>query len=505
MFQEDILACIQAGVPAVAITTYEWERAAIEVNNIVKNVEGLQFGTWSFIDGLKIEGETVVEPGNALTPLTALETMENIVVVFYNYNSNFKNPAVQQKVRNSLLYCKNSGIMLVFISASGEMPIELEKEIILIDFALPDKKTIEAMVNKLVPASAEDHEIRIKLIDAALGLSYSEAENLISLSLAKNNIKITEQTVADVKRQKAQELKKTGVLELYEPENLPQVGGLEELKLWLYERGKAFSPEAREKKLPYPKGALVTGISGTGKSLIAKTISKEWGMPLLVMGNVMDKFVGESEKRIKNAWKQAEAMAPCVLMIDEIEKMFAGVGGGTDSGVTTRVFGILLTLMQESKDPVFVVATANRVDTLPPELLRKGRFDELWFVDLPGDKERKDIFAIHLAKWEKDVNSFDLERLSAATPGYTGSEIEQVVISGLYKAFSKGKELDTQLLCDAAKETAPLSVTMALQIQAMREWGKQRARLASLTQEEPEKKESLFTVERKFRSIYGLR
>lgn len=213
-------------------------------------------------------------------------------------------------------------------------------------------------------------------------------------------------------------------------------------------------------------------------------------------------ILGESEKRMKEALKIAERMAPCVLMIDEVEKFFAGVGGSSDSGVSTRVFGQFLSWMQETKAPVFVVATANNIAGLPPELLRKGRFDEIWFVDLPGKKERQEIFSIHIKRKNRDVSAFDLELLATQTPGYTGSEIEQIVLAGLFRAFSKGADITTETLLDVARETAPLSVTMADQIAAMREWGKERARLASTPDEvAPESKLNAFIVNRKIRAI----
>jgi SpoVK/Ycf46/Vps4 family AAA+-type ATPase len=193
-------------------------------------------------------------------------------------------------------------------------------------------------------------------------------------------------------------------------------------------------------------------------------------------------------------------MAPCVLMVDEVEKFFAGVGGSSDSGVSTRVFGQFLTFMQETKKPVFVVATANNIQGMPPEFIRKGRFDEVFFVDLPGDNEREEIFRIHLSAKKRNPDEFDLGKLVQATPGYTGSEIEQVVIAGLYRAFSRGKDINTEILLEAAKETAPLSVTMAESIRDMRKWGQQRARLASSIQEEPEKKVSAFTAARRIRT-----
>lgn len=498
MFKEDFTACIRAAVPAVSVVTPEWERVASDIANIASET-GSAFAYWSHVKGLVLADQVVADPGNPLNVLAAIEEVEDTIVVFYNFNLPLKHPTIQQKVRDIIPYCKANGVLLVFLSVSGEIPAELEKEIIILDYELPDKKAIQNIIASMGDVQVEEGCYGL-MVEAATGLTQSEGENMIALSLAKNNLILNPDAVAQVKKEKAQVLKKSGVLELYEPENLPKVGGLDQLKMWLWERGKAFSTDAREFGLPFPKGILVSGIPGTGKSLIAKTISKQWGYPLLLMGSVLDKFVGESEKKMKDALKIAERMAPCVLMLDEIEKYFAGVGGNADSGVSTRVFGQFLSWMQETKAPVFVVATANNINGLPPELLRKGRFDEIWFVDLPGQNEREEIFRIHIARKGRDADNFNLKQLATNTAGYTGSEIEQIVISGLFRAFSRGTDIDTETLMESARDTAPLSVTMSDSISAMREWGKTRARLASSEGEiAPENKPNAFSINRKLR------
>ncbi len=496
MFKKNLQSAMKAGVPIVSITTPEWERCLNDIGHVTRN-EGSEIMTWDPVYGLlNGEKECLGNPANTLAMLDVVGGTEDTIIVFFNFNGNLKTPAVIQKIRETANIVKTRGSMMVLVSSSGEIPRELEKEIIVIDYALPQREDIKAIVESLGGYKGESLN---RLVDAAAGLTQTEAENIISLALVKNDLAITDQTIEEVKRQKAQALKKSGVLELYEPENLPSVGGLDTLKLWLWERGKAFLPEAREFGLPFPKGILVFGIPGTGKSLIAKTIAKQWSMQLLVMQNVLDKYVGESEKRMKEALKQAEAMAPCVLFIDEIEKFFAGVGGSGDSGVSSRIFGQFLTWMQECQKPVFVVATANNIAALPPELLRKGRFDESFFVDLPGQSDREEIFKIHLTRKNRNPEEFDLNKLAVATAGYTGSELEQVVIAGLYRAFAKKQDINTDLLIDVAQETPPLSVTMDETISAMRQWGKERARPASSVNEEPEKKNNAFITARKIR------
>lgn len=482
MFNTSLNACISAGVPAVAVTSPEWERVAEEVKSLAAARE-MNFLTWNFVLGLYQGEEILAAPENPIAALDAIRHVTDSLIVFNNYNQVMKHPAVIQKLRDTFIYCKSNGVVMAFVSSSGEIPPELEKEIILLDFDLPDKGAIQNIISGLGDYGTS--KLYPNLLESAIGLTMNEAENMVALALVKNNLQITPEAVAEVKRQKAQTLKKSGTMELIEPDNIPNIGGLDQIKMWMWERGKAFSPAARDFGLPYPKGCLVFGIPGTGKSLFAKAVSKQLGFPLLALQNVLDKYVGESEKRIKEALKIAEHMAPCVLWIDEIEKFFAGVGGSSDSGVSTRVFGSFLSWMQETVAPVFVVATANNIGVLPPELLRKGRFDELWFVDLPGQLEREEIFKIHISRKGRDVSNFDIPKLAKDTAGYTGSEIEQIVISGLFRAFSKGMDITTEILLEAAEETSPLSVTMKENIASMREWGRTRARLASTPEPAP--------------------
>ena len=270
-----------------------------------------------------------------------------------------------------------------------------------------------------------------------------------------------------------------------------EVGGLENLKSWLERRGLAFGPGAREFGLDSPKGVLLLGVQGCGKSLVAKAIAASWQFPLLRfdMGKVFGGIVGQSEGNMRTALQVAQALAPCVLWIDEIEKGLAGIGSSdqTDGGTTARVVGTFLTWMQEKNEPVFVVATANRIGMLPPELLRKGRFDEIFFVDLPAASVRRDIFAIHLTKRGREPSEFDIERLAQVSVGYSGAEIEEAIREGLFDAFSDTDtpDLSTQHIESALEATFPLSRTMADQIGDLRGWARVRARLAARDEPEP--------------------
>jgi len=266
------------------------------------------------------------------------------------------------------------------------------------------------------------------------------------------------------------------------------VGGLEYLKAWLDRRNGAFSDEARTFGLPQPKGLLLLGVQGCGKSLTAKAIASRWRLPLvrLDMGRIFAGFIGSSEENVRKAIRIAEGVAPCVLWIDEIEKGLSGTSGGeSDGGTTARVFGALLTWMQEKTAPVFIVATANRITDLPPELLRKGRFDETFFIDLPSLRERAEIFAIHLRRRGRDEGEFDLFELAQEAAGFSGAEIEQAVIAGLYQAFETRGALTQAHVLAALAETRPLSATMSEDIARLREWARTRMRAASPVETPP--------------------
>jgi SpoVK/Ycf46/Vps4 family AAA+-type ATPase len=312
-----------------------------------------------------------------------------------------------------------------------------------------------------------------------------EADLAFCLAVVKDHLKET--SVRTVSEEKEQIIRKSGILDFFpKNESLKDVGGMDNLKDWLLKRQKAYDKKAREWGLQEPKGLLLLGVPGCGKSLTAKSIASCWEMPLLRLdiGRVFQGLVGSSEDNIRKALATAEAVAPCVLWIDEIEKGLSGVqsSGSTDGGVTSRIFSTILTWMQEKTSPVFVVATANDVNSLPPELLRKGRFDEIFFVDLPSSKERKNIFSIHLAKRNQKSESFAMEAIAKESEGFNGAEIEECVKEAMFDAYVANPEnpqLTTKFIIDAIKRTVPLSVTMDKQISNLRDWAATRARNAS--------------------------
>ncbi|MFC1705214.1 AAA family ATPase, partial [Planctomycetota bacterium] len=325
-----------------------------------------------------------------------------------------------------------------------------------------------------------------KIAEAALGLTAVEAENVF----AKSIVQFKRFDLDVIHKEKEQIIRKSGILEfLRPPETVSGIGGLNLLKSWLSKRGSAFTKKAREFGLPEPKGILLLGVPGCGKSLTAKAVGNLWKLPLLRldMGRVFGSLVGSSEENIRRAIRTAESVAPCILWLDELEKGLSGVqsSGASDAGTTSRVFGTFVTWLQEKQSAVFVIATANQVKLLPPEILRKGRFDEIFFVDLPSAEERESIWRIHISHAStrthpRDPKDFDVQALSEASEGYSGAEVEQSVTSALYDAFDQGMDLATEGLLQAIEETVPLSQTMQEDITAMREWAKTRARFASV-------------------------
>jgi len=363
------------------------------------------------------------------------------------------------------------------------VPPELEHEIVMVHYALPEKAELGVILDNIAKSAqlAKPEAVhRELLLDSACGLTSIEAENAFALSIVETG----EFSPVLVARQKAAEVRKNGLLEVCpSPASLDHIGGLELLKDWLRQRKEAFGPKAASYRLPSPKGLLIIGIPGTGKSLTAKATASVFQRPLLKLdpGRLFGGLVGQSESNLRSVLTTVEAIAPCVLWVDEIEKGFAGIrnAGSSDGGTSSRVFGTFLSWMQERSKPVFVVATANEVNQLPPELLRKGRFDEIFSVDLPNESERQAIWRIQIEKYHRDPGAFDVQSLAAQTEGLTGSEIEQVFIDSLYEAFNGEMEPTDLTVIAQLRNLVPLSKLMKEQITGLRSWAKGRARPAT--------------------------
>jgi SpoVK/Ycf46/Vps4 family AAA+-type ATPase len=323
------------------------------------------------------------------------------------------------------------------------------------------------------------------VINNLRGLTEEEADRAISQAIV-TRYGLVPETISDVLQAKKELLRHSGMLDFVDAsENMAAVGGLENLKKWLAQRRGSWEESAREFGLEPARGVIILGVQGCGKSLCARAIAGEWNLPLVKFDTaaIYDKYIGETEKRIQKVFQVAEGLAPCVLWIDELEKVFAGSGpdsASVDAGVSSRILASFLSWMQDRKAAVFVAATCNNVNALPPELIRKGRFDELFIVDLPNQIERKQIFAIQLKRRERNCADFDLERIAAASQGFSGAEIDAAVQAALYAAYSGKQSLTTQILLDVLQQTVPLSITRAEEIQAQRTWARERAVPASL-------------------------
>lgn len=489
--REQLSILIKAQYPLIYLVTSEEERAEQSIANLAQQGKSpRRLYVWTVTRGMVEYGEPrSVTQHNTLSPEAAIEwvirqsSKEGAIFVFKDLHS-FYTPTIVRWLRDAIANFKGTQKTIILMSPVQEIPIELEKEIIVLDFDLPDLEALNQVLSAQLGSSQIKTNVREKLLKAALGLTLDEAEKVYRKAQVTAG-RLTESEVEIVLSEKKQLIRRNGILEyIEEDETLDSVGGLEELKSWLKQRSNAFTERARQYGLPQPKGMLILGVPGCGKSLIAKTTSRLWGLPLLRldMGRVYDgSMVGRSEANLRNALKTAESISPAILFIDELDKAFAGGTGSADSdgGTSSRIFGSFLTWMQEKTSPVFVMATANRVERLPGEFLRKGRFDEIFFVDLPNEQERQDIFTIHLEKRRRDISRFDIEQLSKVCDGFSGAEIEQALIAAMYEAFAQDREFTQLDIIAAVKATLPLSKTMQEQVTALRDWARQRARPAA--------------------------
>ncbi len=490
--KEELSILIQAQYPLIYLVTSEEERAeqAIAVIAAQQKPQRRVY-LWTVTHGIVEYGQPgKVMQQNTVSPEAAVSWVnrqENGIFIFKDLHPFVDSPNVTRSLRDAIASFKGTPKTIILMSPIQQVPIELEKEVVVLDFPLPDMAELNQVLSRQLEQGRNRRittEGREKLLKAALGLTRDEAEKVYRKAQVTAGC-LTEEQVDIVLSEKQQLIRRNGILEyIEEDETIHSVGGLEELKHWLHQRSNAFTERAREYGLPQPKGMLILGVPGCGKSLIAKTTARLWGLPLLRldMGRVYDgSMVGRSEANLRNALKTAESISPAILFIDELDKAFAGGAGSADSdgGTSSRIFGSFLTWMQEKTSPVFVMATANRVERLPGEFLRKGRFDEIFFVDLPTPEERQAIFRIHLAKRRSDITRFALDQLASASDGFSGAEIEQAVIAAMYEAFAQDREFTQLDILAALKATLPLSRTMNEQVTALRDWARQRARPAA--------------------------
>ena len=496
-FVRELDTLVRARYPLVYLVTSEEQRLEAILGELAEQ-HGKTLVGWSIAKGFRRLGGAkgaVPEGEDAATPAGALAAVEKLadpaIVVLKDFHPYLQDPAVVRALRELAHGLKSTYTTLVLLSPVLVIPPEIEKEVSVLDIPLPTYHDLLDLLKEIVGVVRRSGRAKVELtnedadqlIKAAQGLTLSEAESAFAKAIATDG-RLSRDDVPLVLEEKRQVIRKSGLLEYFATdESLANVGGMASLKRWLDRRGTAFSEAARKFGLPEPKGLLLLGVQGCGKSLTAKAIAAQWRLPLLRldMGRIFSGLIGSSEENLRRAIRVAESVAPVVLWVDEIEKGLSGSqsSGQVDGGVTARVFGALLTWLQEKTAPVFVVATANRIAELPPELLRKGRFDEIFFIDLPAAAERHEILDIHVRKRGRDPARFDLARLAARTDGHSGAELEQVVISGLYEAFAERTELAQVHLDRAVAEAMPLSTTMAEEIARLREWARARTRSAS--------------------------
>ncbi|MCI9502383.1 MAG: AAA family ATPase [Hungatella sp.] len=506
---------LKARFPFIYISTWEEGRILDMIQDIAVDEEKIKTRRkvyiWSQTEGIQCDYQQIGSAENK-NPKKALEYIDGCdeasIFIMKDFHIYLGVPGkavdyeIVRQLRDLAVYMKNSTKPknIVFISPVVLLPTELQKDITIVDLDLPNMEEIKALLEDMIDVNQSDGKIRIELDEnekericqAAQGLTIQESENAFARAMVERG-QLTINELDIIYDEKCQVIKKTGILELIKSDlKMEDVGGLENLKRWIEKRNRSWSDGAKQYGLPEPKGVLITGIPGCGKSLTAKAISAIWNLPLLRldMGKIFSGIVGSSEENMRNAIKTAEAVAPSILWIDEIEKGMGGAsGGGGDGGTAVRVFGSFLTWMQEKTKPVFVVATANNIQSLPPEMMRKGRFDEIFFVDLPTQRERNQIFRLHLKKRISNSKvAADLQmddnlywEIAAMTEGFSGAEIEQAVVAALFEAFSEERGLKKEDFFKAIRNTVPLSVTQSEQIIKLREWANVRAVAATAT------------------------
>jgi SpoVK/Ycf46/Vps4 family AAA+-type ATPase len=522
---ERLKILIDSSTPIVVIETVE-EMRAVRAIRAACAALNLAVFEWSIASGLSRcgnDGREVIPGGfspsyatgqdtdtnaqaiyNSREPAQALGNMEGMTVeaafILKDFHRHMDDPVVVRRLRDVGQKFSANRRTLIITAPSIDVPPELSSLVEYVELPLPDKERLRQIIDETTVRLGKTRTLK-KTLDAlgmnALaeslrGLTEEEAERALSQAIVMR-YGLTPEIVTDILQAKKELLRHSGMLDFVDvSQNMLDVGGLENLKRWLVQRRGAWEADASDFGLEPAKGVIILGVQGCGKSLCAQAIAGEWALPLVKFDSaaIFDKYIGETEKRIQKVFKVAEGLAPCVLWIDELEKVFAGSGpdsASVDAGVSSRILAAFLSWMQDRKAPVFVAATCNNVTVLPPELIRKGRFDELFFVDLPNQAERKQILAIQLKFRKRNPDEFDLDRTASAARGFSGAEIGAAVQTALYAAFASKQSLTTQDLLNAFAQTVPLSTTRAEEIQELRAWAQTRAVPASYQESSAQK------------------
>jgi hypothetical protein len=500
-FTDDLGLLIRARYSIIYIATAEEERAEAEIAACAAAQGNRAIYTWDFVDGYS--GNLNDAGFGKRNPLQALELVEKLpaaapaVFVLRDFHRFLDDIAVSRKLRNLARCLSSQPKTLVILAAQLTIPDELSETMTVLEFTLPDAAAIRQEVRQLLAATNADLPTAMveELVRTCQGLSLERIRRVLGRAIADHG-SFTPADLDLILDEKRQSIRQTQILDYYPAkEQITDIGGLDNLKDWLLKRGAAFSEKARQYGLPHPRGLLLIGIQGTGKSLTAKAIAHHWHLPLLRLdvGRLFGGLVGESEARTRQMIQLAEAISPCVLWIDEIDKAFGGMDGRGDAGTASRVFGTFITWMAEKTSPVFVVATANNILTLPPEMLRRGRFDEIFFVGLPSQVDRQAIFEVHLSRLRPHTfKTFDTARLAYETPEFSGAEIEQVIVEAMHLGFSQNRDFTTDDILTAASEMVPLARTAQEQIEALQAWAAAgKARMASRSDLDPRMRPTL--------------
>ncbi|MDJ0510129.1 MAG: AAA family ATPase [Crocosphaera sp.] len=488
-FQQEFQLLLRACYPLIYIPTPEEERLEKAIAQCAQTLQNRNIYTWDFVDGYQDNPNN--EGVGRRNPLQALEFVENLpnsvggIFILRDFQRFLEDVSVSRKLRNLARSLKSQAKNIIIIAPQVQIPEELTEVLTVVDFALPTATEIKTEIERLLAATGQSLSDSLidELVRASQGLSLERIRRVLTRCIASHG-RMEPEDVELILEEKRQSIRQTQILDFYPAtEQISDIGGLDNLKDWLLRRGGAFSEKARSYGLPHPRGLLLVGIQGTGKSLTAKAISHHWHLPLLRLdvGRLFGGLVGESESRTRQMISLAEALSPCVLWIDEIDKAFAGVEGKGDGGTTSRVFGTFITWLAEKKSPVFVVATANNIKALPPEMLRKGRFDEIFFVGLPIQGEREAIFTVHLSRLRPhNLKTYDIKRLAYETPDFSGAEIEQTLIEAMHIGFSQNRDFTTDDILEAASQIIPLARTAQEEIEFLQQWAAAgKARLAS--------------------------
>lgn len=478
-FLNDFVLLLKARYPIIYIVTNEEERIEYLIKYCAKKYVNRTYYSWDFVDGY--QGNPNDTGFAARNPLEALDLVDKLtpetasLFVLKDYDNFLKDFSVIRKLKNLSRSLKTQPKNIIIVSSEINIPDSLKEFVTLLEFPLPSYSEILEELNRLTSSLQQDikSEVVNELAMACQGLSLERIRRVLSKIIAKYG-EIDESSPSLILQEKKQIIQQTQLLEFcLADKGIGDLGGLDNFKDWLQLRKKAFSQEAIEYGLPYPKGLLLVGVQGTGKSIAAKIIANEWRLPLLRLdfGRLFASLIGQSEQRVRKMIEIAEALSPCILWVDEIDKAFAGAQSSGDSGTTSRVLATFITWLSEKATPVFVVATANNIDCIPPEILRKGRFDEMFFLNLPTREEREAIFEVHLRKYRPDaVTNFQLPLLGQLSKDFSGAEIEAVVIESMRLGFNENREFNNEDVLISIQNLVPLARTKSKEIDLLKDW-----------------------------------